>query len=193
MTGVTRRRSSDSSERAWMLARRTLQILSLAVLFACSGQQTPTSSSASPATAKPAPVVSQTAPPTTTTPTPADTPVAKASPAATSSSGINVGDDVVAPWGLSKVIATVTKVDGDKVTVKYSDDTDGTVTVAECQILKAQEWKVGDVIQARWTDSNIYPGKIKAGAGPGKYVIAWDDGSPDLTVEAKYILGPEPK
>jgi hypothetical protein len=140
-------------------------------------------------TTTPAPVATKPADAPSASATPAEaTPTPQATTAQKHESGFSVGQEVVAPFGLSKTLATIQSIDGEGVTFTYTDDTEGSATFAEIVALEAQEWKVGEAVQAKWTDGNLYPGKIKETAEDGSYVIIWDDGSPELTVESIYII-----
>ena len=84
----------------------------------------------------------------------------------------------------------MTAIDGDSVTVEYSDDgTSATVTAAEVRAIPTTSFAVGDQVLAVWSKGRFYAGKVTEASGTS-YVVAWDDGSAPSSVEAGHVIAP---
>ena len=112
-----------------------------------------------------------------------------ASPAATSVAAFAAGQSVAAKWGESSLyLATVTLVEGDNVTVTYTDDgSSGTVPAADVQAIPETAFAVGDRVLAVWSGGRFYPGEVTKVQGT-MYTVKWDDGSDPSTVAAGKII-----
>ena len=119
---------------------------------------------------------------------PEDTTAASAIPAA---AAIAAGDTVAATWTDGNLyLATVTAVDGDSITVKYTDDgTSATVPAAEVRAIATTTFGAGDRVLAVWSKGRFYAGMITEASGTS-YVVSWDDGSAPSTVEAGQVITP---
>lgn len=100
--------------------------------------------------------------------------------------GFSAGQSVAAVWTDGNLfLATITKVEGDKITVQYADDqTIRTVAKSDVRPIPRKTWAVGEKVQAVWTSGRFYPGVITREVG-ASYEVKWDDGSEptDVTVE----------
>ena len=100
-----------------------------------------------------------------------------ASPAATSAARFAAGQSVAAKWtDGSLYLATVTAVDGDNVTVTYTDDgTSRTVPATDVRAIPDTGFAVGDRVRAVWAGGRFYqfpwrlrhPRRVKMGAWKG--------------------------
>lgn len=111
------------------------------------------------------------------------------SPAATSGAAFAAGQSVAAKWGESSLyLATVTLVEGDNVTVTYTDDgSSGTVPAADVRAIPETAFAVGDRVLAVWSGGRFYPGEVTKVEGT-TYTVKWDDGSDPSTVAAGKII-----
>jgi hypothetical protein len=114
-----------------------------------------------------------------------DTTAASATPTA----AFAAGDTVAATWTDGNLyLATVTAIDGDSVTVEYSDDgSSATVQSAEVRPIPATSFAAGDRVLAVWSNGRFYAGEITEANGTS-YVVAWDDGSEPSTVDAGQVI-----
>ncbi|MEI6450101.1 MAG: hypothetical protein WCP98_09130 [Actinomycetes bacterium] len=112
-----------------------------------------------------------------------------ASPAATSAARFAAGQSVAAKWtDGSLYLATVTAVDGDNVTVTYTDDgTSRTVPATDVRAIPDTGFAVGDRVRAVWAGGRFYQGEVSKVDGT-TYTVKWDDGSDPSTVEAGRII-----
>ena len=112
-----------------------------------------------------------------------------ASPAATSAARFAAGQSVAAEWtDGSLYLATVTAVDGDNVTVTYTDDgTSRTVPATDVRAIPDTGFAVGDRVRAVWAGGRFYQGEVSKVDGT-TYTVKWDDGSDPSTVEAGRII-----
>ena len=109
--------------------------------------------------------------------------------AAQSAAAFAAGQSVAAKWTDGKLyLATVTAVDGDNVTVTYTDDgTSGTVAAADVRAIPSATFAVGDRVLAVWSAGHFYPGEVTKVEGTA-YVVKWDDSSTPSAVETGKII-----
>lgn len=102
------------------------------------------------------------------------------------------GDSVAAVWeDGSYYLATVTRSEGDQVTVRWTDSaTEDTVAAADVRPVEVREWSVGDRVLAVWASGRFYEGTITAADDPS-YTVAWDDGSTPSAVTSDKIIAAE--
>jgi DUF971 family protein len=101
---------------------------------------------------------------------------------------LTAGTRIVAPGdGTTSQVATVVKVDGDKVECKYEDLSDATFEIKDVRLIAvsstpAKTAKVGDVVWAQWRPNAWFHGKVGKKADVGLH-IEFDDGdTADLPV-----------
>ncbi len=99
------------------------------------------------------------------------------------------GRYVAAKWtDGSLYLATVTAVDGDNVTVTYTDDGSSmTVPATDIREIPDMTFAVGDRVLAVWSGGRFYAGEVSKVDGT-TYTVKWDDGSDPSTVEAGKII-----
>jgi hypothetical protein len=104
-------------------------------------------------------------------------------------SAVTIGDPVAAVWtDGSFYLATVAEVDGEDVTVTYTDDgSSSTLKASEVRAIPARTFVVGDRVLAVWSKGRFYAGAISAVTGD-TYTVTWDDGSTPSLVEATKII-----
>ena len=112
-----------------------------------------------------------------------------AGPAATSVAPFAAGQSVAAKWGESSLyLATVTAIDGENVTVTYTDDgSSGTMPATDVRAIPDTAFAVGDRVRAVWAGGRFYQGEVSKVDGT-TYTVKWDDGSDPSTVEAGRII-----
>jgi hypothetical protein len=105
------------------------------------------------------------------------------------STSFAVGENVAAVWTDGNLyLATVTAVEGDQVTVTYTDDgSSATVAASECRPIPDATFGVGDRVLAVWAAGRFYPGEVTAVDG-NMSTVKWDDGSEPSQVEAGKII-----
>lgn len=104
-------------------------------------------------------------------------------------SEFSVGQSVAAVWSDGNLwLADVTSIDGDKITVKYVDDSSTkTVSAADVRPIPNKAWMVGDEVKAVWSSGRFYDGTITKANGTA-YEVKWEDGSaPSEVVGSKII------
>jgi hypothetical protein len=103
--------------------------------------------------------------------------------------GFAVGQSVAAVWTDSNLyLATITKVEGDKITVQYADDqSTKTVASSDVKAIPRKTWAAGDKVLAVWTSGRFYPGEVTREVG-ASYEVKWDDGSAPSDVTAEKII-----
>ncbi|MCX6371593.1 MAG: hypothetical protein NTX16_00690 [Actinobacteria bacterium] len=118
---------------------------------------------------------------------PGETPAATAS--ARPASSFEVGEIVAAKWtDGSLCLATVTAVDGDNITVTYTDDgSSATLSIQDLRPIADTPFAVGDRVLAVWSGGRFYAGEVTKADGT-TYTIKWDDGSQTSTVQAGKII-----
>ncbi|HEX9093269.1 MAG TPA: hypothetical protein VF902_04740 [Coriobacteriia bacterium] len=110
---------------------------------------------------------------------------------ATTSSAVNTGDRVAAPWGGGSYIGSVTAVRGDKADVLYDDDkVTREIAISDLIVVVKKTWSVGDKVMAVWSSGKFYPGTVTEAKAGDVYVVKWDDGSSPSDVEAAKIYKP---
>jgi hypothetical protein len=104
-------------------------------------------------------------------------------------SKFTVGQSVAAVWSDGNLyLANVTAVEGDKVTVKYVDDSSTkTVAAADVTPILDKTWAVGDEVQAVWSSGRFYDGTITKATG-SSYEVKWEDGSAPSQVAGTKII-----
>jgi len=112
-----------------------------------------------------------------------------ASGGAQSAAPFAAGQSVAATWtDGSLYLATVTAVDGENVTVTYSDDgSSGTVPATDVRAIPDTTFAVGDRVRAVWASGRFYQSEVSKVDGT-TYTVKWDDGSQPSTVEAGKII-----
>jgi hypothetical protein len=129
----------------------------------------------------------------TTAPKPDSTAPSQSSGSGAATSGqastFTVGQSVAAVWSDGNLyLANVTAVDGDKVTVKYVDDSSTkTVAAADVTPIPDKTWAVGDEVQAVWSSGRFYDGTITKATG-SSYEVKWEDGSAPSQVAGSKII-----
>ena len=104
-------------------------------------------------------------------------------------SAFKEGDTVAAPWGGGQYHGTVKAVDGETVSVLYTDDgVTRDVEAKDLTLIKEKNWKVGDKVLAVWSSGKFYEGTIEEDKGDGVYIVKWDDGSEPSEVKADKII-----
>jgi hypothetical protein len=104
-------------------------------------------------------------------------------------SKFSVGQSVAAVWSDGNLwLAGVTSIDGDKITVKYVDDSSTkTLSAADIKPIPDRTWTVGEKVKAVWSSGRFYDGVITKANG-SSYEVKWDDGSaPSEVVGSKII------
>lgn len=104
-------------------------------------------------------------------------------------SKFTVGQSVAAVWSDGNLwLADITAIDGDKITVKYVDDSSTkTVSAADIRPIEDKTWTVGDEVKAVWSSGRFYDGTITKASG-SSYEVKWEDGSaPSQVVGSKII------
>ena len=104
-------------------------------------------------------------------------------------SAVTIGDSVAAVWtDGSFYLATVAEVDGEDVTVTYTDDgSSSTLKAREVRAIPARTFAVGERVLAVWSRARFYAGEITEANGDA-YTVKWDDGSTPSVVEAAKII-----
>ena len=102
---------------------------------------------------------------------------------------VTVGDSVAAVWTDGGFyLATVTEVDGEDVTVTYTDDgSSSTLKAREVRAIPARTFAVGERVLAVWSRARFYAGEVTAASGDA-CTVTWDDGSTPSVVEATKII-----
>jgi hypothetical protein len=104
-------------------------------------------------------------------------------------SELSVGQSVAAVWSDGNLwLADITSIDGDKITVKYVDDSSTkTVSAADLRPIPNKAWMVGDEVKAVWSSGRFYDGTITKANG-SSFEVKWEDGSAPSEVAGSKII-----